>query len=366
MSIISLNLSYSNCYGIGNDVWFHYAAVAPTQTMHGSKEFWTNSVDNCATHTLDKPIGIDDVNCIECNFAIKDSFASLEQTDDRYIPSFNQRDGIEPLLLDNNQCSYGLYPQDNVDDPSLISSLNGLTTPEPNGWFYYNGNYYVKLTASPFRDSCKFNNDIAINAGATYWFKCSPIIWNILRSNGNKHHLVSNDLVDVRFYSNFLDSNHNLNNYEYSEIRRWLNSDFYNTAFGLNDSFIQTNIVDNSASTTDTTTNPYICSDTLDKVFLLSYQDYINCDYGFSTSEGADETRYCKTTDWSKAKGASYSFDFPYENHGCYWTRSPASTPITPLKCNTWVVSVVGSLFEYNIYSDLNIPCTRPSIIINI
>ena len=48
--------------------------------------------------------------------------------------------------------------------------------------------------------------------------------------------------------------------------------------------------------------------------------DYINPDYGFSTLTGSANTRYCKTTDWARARGAYY-----YSSNGYYWTRSPSS-----------------------------------------
>ncbi len=49
------------------------------------------------------------------------------------------------------------------------------------------------------------------------------------------------------------------------------------------------------------------------------YRDYINCNYGFSTSSDITNTRCCKTTDWVRARGAYYDTNYD----GYYWTRSP-------------------------------------------
>ena len=57
----------------------------------------------------------------------------------------------------------------------------------------------------------------------------------------------------------------------------------------------------------------------MDKVFLLSYQDYRNGDYGFSDNA----SRQCKATDYAVARGANRDLETSY---GGYWTRSPNSS----------------------------------------
>ena len=243
------------------------------------------------------------------------------------IPTFSE---------DGKTVTYGLYPQNNVDDPSLVSSLESLTVPETNGCYLYNNDYYAKIAAAPYASNYKFDNGITIVNGTTYWFKCEPITWNVLSSNNGDFYLLSSVLLDAHCYHKD-ELNRTIdekliypNNYEFSDIRAWLNDDFYNSAFALNDSFVQTTTVDNSASTTDSTSNSYACNNTQDKVFLPSYKDYINGSYGFSTSWfSSTNTRYCKTTDWARARGAQYYSSIgghaPYEYNGYYWTRSPGS-----------------------------------------
>ena len=92
------------------------------------------------------------------------------------------------------------------------------------------------------------------------------------------------------------------NNYKYSKIRAWLNATFYETAFSeLQREIILTTTVDNSVYSTGYDTNPYVCEDTEDKIFLLSYREVTNSEYGFSSSSD----REMQTSDYSRATRAS-------------------------------------------------------------
>lgn len=237
--------------------------------------------------------------------------------------------GIVPTIdVANNTVTYGLYPQHNVNNPKLLSSLDALAGPNSNGWYFYNNDYYVKETANTDQSgrNYKFDNGAYIVPGTTYWFKCEPITWNILNDNNGEFYLLSSVVLDVQRFNEFYDGlkdGHYPNNYKYSEIRSWLNNEFYNMAFQFNYKHIKTTIVDNSAATTDSNTNPYFCEDTEDKVFLSSYQDYLNTNYGFVSSIDPSNTRKCKATDWTRAKIGMF-YDYIEYNLG-YWTRSPYS-----------------------------------------
>lgn len=235
----------------------------------------------------------------------------------------------QPILSDDGKTiAYGLYPQKNVNDSSLVSALDSLETPESNDWYLYNGDYYAKVSATPHKTAASlyFDNGTPISKGTTYWFKCEPILWNILSNNNGDFFIISSDLLDAHCYYNSMstrtidDKKIYPNNYEYSDIRTWLNNDFYCSAFALGDECIQTTLVDNSSSTLHSGSDTWVCNNTQDKVFLPSYQDYINSDYGFSPANTYDEAKYCKTTDWARARGAFYVTS---NGNGNYWTRSP-------------------------------------------
>lgn len=233
------------------------------------------------------------------------------------------------VSVDGKTITYGLYPQANVNNSSLISALNKLSTIESNGWYLYECDYYAKVSATPYFTDCKFDNGITIVDGSTYWFKCEPIVRKILNNNSDEYFILSDVLLDAHcFYSSQKDriidgQNVYPNNYKYSDIRTWLNNDFYKSAFALGNSHIQITTVDNSATTTYSSLNNYACANTQDKVFLPSYKDYINSSYGFSTNDVCD-TRFCKTTDWARARGAFYYASSENRQYcGNYWTRSP-------------------------------------------
>ncbi len=108
--------------------------------------------------------------------------------------------------------------------------------------------------------------------------------------------------------------------------------------------------------------NGYACGNTNDKVYLLSYEDYLNADYGFSTSSSAyDTVRRCKTTDWARASGAYYYTSSSYLYNGWYWTRSPDSSS----SGSAWLVNYGGDLSIFNLvcYSYASV---RPSLRIKV
>ena len=268
--------------------------------------------------------------------------------------------GIPTLSEDGKTITYGLYPQKNVNDSSLITELNKLTTPESNGRYLYNNDYYAKVSAKPISVLSKFDNGTKIDSRTTYWFKCEPITWNVLSNANGEYYILSSVLLDTHGYNEAYyntKNGHYANNYQYSEIRSWLNNDFYNSAFALNNSYIQTTTVDNSAATINSITNSYACGNTQDKVFLPSYKDYINSGYGFSTSTSSTDTRYCRTTDWARARGASALYDKNHE--GNYWTRSPCNVD----SYYAWGVGGGGSFYESTVCSENSV---RPAIKIKI
>ncbi len=264
----------------------------------------------------------------------------------------------------SNAVTYGLYPQTRVSDETLISSLNELTESESNGWYLYEGAYYAKKSANSSITSYTFSDGTEIVEGAEYWFKCDPIEWRILSSSDGTHSIVSSALLDAHDF-NSSGSSRTIdgktiypNNYEYSDIRSWLNGDFYDTAFALNDSLIQTVTVDNSAATTDLSSDKNACSDTEDKAYLLSYQDYRNADCFPDNA-----SRECKPTDWAKANMATYPGYEPrseYYGNGDYWTRSP----LLQMTHDVYFVDSRGSLSSQSY--DAPLCCVRPAITIKV
>lgn len=150
-----------------------------------------------------------------------------------------------------------------------------------------------------------------------------------MENQAQKYNLVQMALL-LDYYDG-IKNGYYVSNYKNSNVRTWLNGEFYNFAFLLGDSYIQTAEVDNSAaSTTNDSPNEYACENTYDKVYLLSYQDYKNSNY-FAD----DVARQCKTTDYSRIyTSTSY--------YGRYWMRSPSSSDSQYAK----FVELDGSLYS--------------------
>ena len=274
--------------------------------------------------------------------------------------------------------TFGSYPQTKVTDATLTETLNGMsgtlpTSDNAQAWTSYE--YYINDKESDFMwyidieeggekyrgvyftsyrpyyatyDSSENDSnqdDNGYNISTVYWFKYEPISWTILSEDtANGTALILCDMIiDSQAYqneyeydintgysynnSNGVPSGTYANNYAESTIRKWLNETVYNTAFSeLQKQIILTTMVDNSATTTNALTNLYACENTEDKIFLLSYKDIINSNYGFSASNSAyDTVRQKKSTDYAQAQGVSMSASTDYAGNGRWWLRSPDS-----------------------------------------
>lgn len=164
------------------------------------------------------------------------------------------------------------------------------------------------------------NNGYFINN--TYYFKYEKIKWDILEEKKGNALLISSLVIDSMEYYPSLDESsyeHNgglgySNNYELSNIRKWLNEDFYNLAFNNKEKeIIKLMEIDNM--NTDIINDNYKCNNTSDKVTLLSYNDarvkYYN----------NDNDRRASASDYAKSLGV---FEAPNKSV-TYRLRTPSS-----------------------------------------
>ena len=268
---------------------------------------------------------------------------------------------------------FGSYPQSDVTESMstiLADKVAALpTSSNLNGWtsygYYiessnetdfmwykdveYSGSKYRAVYFTSYRpektsyDSSKYatyQDDNGYNISNVYWFKYEPIKWRILEESNGKATLLAEMILDSQDY-NYTSSSRTIdgktvysNNYEYSNIRKWLNDNFYNTAFSeLEKALIQTVEVDNSARSTNpdnnatewnSGVNSYACNNTNDKVWLLSQQEVTRASYGFATSPYTyDTVRQKKMTAYSQCQGVYTSTEPDYVGNGYWWLRSP-------------------------------------------
>ena len=198
---------------------------------------------------------------------------------------------------DGEYVLFGEYPQ-----TIKTADVEITETVDERGYYLgSDGAYYAKVNAAPYKDEYTFTNGASVTSGEVYYFKVEPIRWRILSITDDKALLLCDSIIENKAY----DAEKN-NSYENSDIRAWLNGDFYETAFDE----AQRNIV--------------VAEGTEDKVYLLSSGDLMNADFGFNASLSEyDEVRKLRTTDYVRANGAWMKTVAENYGNGSYWLCSP-------------------------------------------
>ena len=232
------------------------------------------------------------------------------------------------LLFKGKWKDYGYYIENKVSSYMYFIDIDI----DNDGIYDYRGVYFIKYRPYWKSHSSSSKNSYQDGNGykkkKTYWFKYEPIKWNILKEENGKVLIISDLILDSQDY-NYTDKTRTgatdyqdnvtantvyANNYMYSNIRGWLNTTFYDTVFNdLEKENIETTLVDNSASSTSNSTNKYACSNTNDKMFLLSYAE-ANRYYVNKTS------RKAQGTDYAKCQGLRVNTSY---GNSCWWLRSP-------------------------------------------
>lgn len=191
--------------------------------------------------------------------------------------------------------------------------------------------FYLSTINSYQDDNGYFINNV-------YWFKWEPIEWKKVKDIDGNSILLSEKILDSQQFYKSADSGVLRerspyddptktesvydNNYEYSDIREWLNNKFYEDAFSsAAKKSMESMVVNNSAYSTGYSTNEYACNNTSDKVFLLSTQDALN---SYKNGLESWDSLYAYATDYAKCQGveSSYNEGSPYNGTSQWWLRS--------------------------------------------
>ena len=149
-----------------------------------------------------------------------------------------------------------------------------------------------------------------------------PIEWIVMKKEGNQVLLLSKYVLDAKPYNEEVEEV----TWETSDIRKWLNNEFYTTAFNKAEKAkIQTSLIKNEDNSEYGTSGG---NDTEDKVFLLSEKEA-------ETLFSNDKKRIAKATEYAEESGV-----YGNEEKAAWWLlRSPGdvSSHAAGVRKNGWV-----------------------------
>ena len=304
---------------------------------------------------------------------------------------------------------FGSFPQSEVKDSSTLSVLrtyeDGLNwisyryytgsgswydgNMKPSDYMWYadetiGGQKYRAVKFSQYRPlhtghtssaSKSYQDENGYHPDTVYWFKYEPLMWRVL--DPDEGFIMCESIIDSQAFSNhvfrddnnvfgkgkgeFLNkSNEYASDWKTSSLSSWLNSDFYNTAFTSSQ---QNKIKLTKLENKSTYKSQYDGKISYNRVFLLSYWDAINPDYGFNSSYSNNDTaRRAQGTDYAKCQGLYVSRDSGssasvYNGNSTWWLRSPygsASTRNVNFKGSVYYDGSVGDA-DYGIRPALKI-----------
>ena len=181
--------------------------------------------------------------------------------------------------------------------------------------------------------------------------KKQPIRWRILSQKGNDAYVLADKVLDCKKYNEEFKAV----TWETCTLRKWLNNDFYNTAFS---SAEQGAIIEQTLKNEDN--EEYGTAggnDTKDKVYLPSLSDVKNPAYGFLDNFDGDQASIGKATSYAEAQGV-----YTYKEMSCWWwLRSPGySTDCASDVLSYGYVTTLGSSVS------LDIVGVRPALHLNL
>ena len=136
-----------------------------------------------------------------------------------------------------------------------------------------------------------------------------PIKWIVMKNEGNQVLLLSKYVLDAKSYNEEWEDV----TWETSDIRQWLNNEFYTAAFNKSEKAkIQTSLIKNEDNSEHGTSGG---NDTEDKVFLLSEKEA-------ETLFSNDDERIAKATEYAEKSGVYVN----EEKAAYWWLRSPGDS----------------------------------------
>ena len=186
------------------------------------------------------------------------------------------------------------------------------------GTFAYNKSVFEETTSKSESSSQKKDNNPDYKIGETIEFGNypqdkdgteKPIEWIVMKNEGNQVLLLSKYVLDAKPYNEEFEKV----TWETSDIRKWLNNEFYTTAFNKTEKAkIQASLIKNEDNSEYGTSGG---NDTEDKVFLLSEKEA-------ETLFSNEEERIAKATEYAEKSGVYVN----EEKAAYWWLRSPGDS----------------------------------------
>ena len=259
---------------------------------------------------------------------------------------------------------FGSYPQSEVTDETLISSLDAIEKEWVSYRYYmggtgywgdgnfsssdymkycdisYDGNRYRAVIFSSYRPywvvlendggpALSYQDENGFFVNNVYYFKYEPLVWKVL--DPAEGYVMCTNAIDAQPYSYFAIisndeyySNKSLENYasdwSTSYLRDWLNGQFFNTAFS---SYEKQQIPKAYNENKSFANSDYDGINTYDNIFVPSYEDVLNPNFGFNSSySDYDNAKQIKSTDYALCQGCYNPTQFGYDRETIWWHRT--------------------------------------------
>ncbi len=208
------------------------------------------------------------------------------------------------------------------------------------------------IYTSSSQDGSNYHERNGYSPKNTYYFKWEPMEWRVLGKSNDGVYVMSEKLIDSQAYHYYDEDS----TWENCSLRNWLNNEFYNLVFSKSEkSSIKYTYLNNE-------NNPYNSTNggnaTNDYIWIPSYSDMINTNYGFSADAGDyDSNRLGKGTDYAKMQGLYVNSS----GYSWWWLRTPG-------KSSNSLMGVYDEGYIYNYSSYFSFNATdegiRPAFII--
>ena len=227
--------------------------------------------------------------------------------------------GTNVYVTEDAYVYFGEYPQTLKDENVTVTE-----TTDSRGYFLgSDGAYYAKVTAAPYRNDYTFSSGIPVVGGEVYYFKVEPIRWRVISKEGNTVTVVCDSVIDRVVF----DDDKSVDQYADSDVRAWLNTQFFNAAFSAD----QQEIITTTELSID------VEESIEDKVFLFS-RDEVNKTDLFATNND----RLLISSDYIRAIGARVDAQ---TGVGIWWIRTFSSST----SGNALVVFTDGKIYQCNL-----------------